>query len=294
MSVENNLREVNSLLSTCVSTLGNINSNTVDLVKSTNNITDNAVLRGDGGSKGVQESSVYIDDNGQLGIGTSSPVEILTINGSMTTTANEFLGFNTYYDGKWRAYNGTERVGAVKHEYSVQNSIQFRTGTGTFSAGAEITWQPIPYVSNGTFINASDDRLKTDEAFITNATDTIMKLRPEIYTKHGIIEDENGDVTVNHESESFRESGLIAQEIYYLAPELRHLVSLPEGANPIEDGVVIPDDPKTDLDYESLGWSRKMAGVKYTGLIPYLIKCCQEQQAVIEDLKARIQVLETA
>ena len=65
--------------------------------------------------------------------------------------------------------------------------------------------------------NASDDRLKENEELIENACETLSKLRPQLYDKKPDME--NDDPTT-----WYKESGLIAQEIYYDAPELRHLV----------------------------------------------------------------------
>ena len=74
----------------------------------------------------------------------------------------------------------------------------------------------------------------------------------------------------------YKESGLIAQEIYYDAPELRHLVY--RGSPEIdEDGNIIPlhsiptsIDPSQDPDYSS--WRKGPASVNYIGLIAYLVK----------------------
>ena len=81
------------------------------------------------------------------------------------------------------------------------------------------------------------------------------------------------------------ESGLIAQEVYYNAPELRHLVYLGKDYDasgnsytptPEEmdlSGVDIANDP----DYGSHGWSKtEQSGLHYQLLIPYLIKSIQE------------------
>ena len=65
------------------------------------------------------------------------------------------------------------------------------------------------------FANWSDDRVKENEELIENACETLSKLRPQLYDKKP---DENDDPTT-----WYKESGLIAQEIYYDAPELRHL-----------------------------------------------------------------------
>jgi hypothetical protein len=78
--------------------------------------------------------------------------------------------------------------------------------TGTITATSSITAN-------------SDDRLKEDEELIINATDTIMKLRPEKYSKKPTFDSTD-------KSTWQKESGLIAQEIWYAAPELRHLVTL--------------------------------------------------------------------
>ena len=51
-----------------------------------------------------------------------------------------------------------------------------------------------------------------------------MKLSPQIYTKLDKFEENGGTPTKT-------ESGLIAQEIYYNAPELRHLVSMSNYGN---------------------------------------------------------------
>ena len=61
--------------------------------------------------------------------------------------------------------------------------------------------------------HSSDDRRKTNEQHITNAMETLNKLSPQIYTKLNAFL-ENGGMF------SKLESGLIAQEIYYNAPEL--------------------------------------------------------------------------
>jgi len=123
----------------------------------------------------------------------------------------------------------------------------------------------------------SDDMYKHNEEVITGATQTIKKLKPQIYDKQG-------------KEGSQRESGLIAQEVYYDAPELRHLVHL--GLN-ADESVPTPGEmdlsgiePGTDPDYSSNGWSTdNPSALNYTGLIAYLVKTCQELSARIEALE---------
>jgi len=116
----------------------------------------------------------------------------------------------------------------------------------------------------------SDDRLKYDEKFITGAIKSIFKLRPQEYLKKPkLIPDPN------HDEEWIHESGLMAQEVYYSAPELRHLVRVAETAGDIDTLTPAPsDDPSQDPDYSV--WGDKPSGIKYIQFIPYLIKGIQE------------------
>jgi len=151
--------------------------------------------------------------------------------------------------------------------------------------------------------HSSDDRRKTNEQYITNATETIQKLSPQIYTKLN-------DLVQNGGTGTKTESGLIAQEIYYNAPELRHLVHIEdEYGNKLtpQEYDLSGNDIQNDPDYTALGWGNKSATVDYTGIIPYLIKsnqeqdaCIQErqelindQQTLIEDFQTRIASLES-
>jgi len=132
--------------------------------------------------------------------------------------------------------------------------------------------------------NASDDRLKENEELIENACETLSKLRPQLYDKKPDME--NDDPT-----SWYKESGLIAQEIYYDAPELRHLVH--KGKPEIdEEGNEIPlpeiptsIDPQQDPDYSS--WGKESASVNYIGLIAYLVKANTELHERVKVLEAK-------
>ena len=142
------------------------------------------------------------------------------------------------------------------------------------------------------FVAFSDDRIKENEKLIINATETLLKLTPQIYDKYDDM-DLSGNPRV--------ESGLIAQEVYYNAPELRHLVDV--GLTTDTSGNEITPTPDemdlsgvdigSDPDYSSHGWGKNHpASLDYNGLIPYLIKSNQEQQTTIEQLEARVVALE--
>ena len=131
-------------------------------------------------------------------------------------------------------------------------------------------------------VNLSDDRLKTNEAYLENATESLLKLSVQTYDKEKV----NNFSLLERTSEKVRETGVIAQEVYYNAPEFRHLINcgteyddeFPEGKDVIPDemdlsGVPIGEDP----DYEGAGWSKtEMASVEYQGFVAYLIKSNQE------------------
>ena len=138
-------------------------------------------------------------------------------------------------------------------------------------------------------ISSSDDRLKRDEAFITNATDTLLKLKPQTYIKkHRLPENENENS--DDIPEQF-EAGLIAQDVWYDAPELKFLVHPSKDANPSETKPVSPDpnDPTQDPDYSS--WGTTQAYINYEGLIPYLIKATQEQYEKTQSIKSELNII---
>jgi hypothetical protein len=113
----------------------------------------------------------------------------------------------------------------------------------------------------------SDDRLKDDEKYIRNALTTIMKLKPQTYEKRDELDPQSATQCV--------ESGHMAQDIYYDTPELRHLVHVPDSADPTPEKPPAPsDDPRDDPDYSA--WGSKTADFDQTGLIPWLVRGVQE------------------
>ena len=94
--------------------------------------------------------------------------------------------------------------------------------------------------------------------------------------------------------ESQRETGLIAQDVWYDAPELRYIISLPSDATPAEEKPTGGDDPQEDPDYDGAGWGTESASVSYTQIIPVLVKSNQELHERIVDHDAQIADLEAA
>ena len=116
---------------------------------------------------------------------------------------------------------------------------------------------------------SSDDRVKDDETLITGAVKTLSKLRPQNYLKRSKL-DPNAP-----EQNWYHESGLMAQEVYYSVPEMRHLVGIPPEAGDIDTFTPPPsDDPSQDPDYSV--WGDGIATVDYMQMVPYLVKGVQE------------------
>lgn len=131
---------------------------------------------------------------------------------------------------------------------------------------------------HGTIASTSDDRVKKNEKYIVDSITTLMKLKPQTYDKYHNL-DCSGDYVF--------ESGLIAQEIYYDAPELRHLVYVSED---ISGDITSSNEPSIDPDYSNWG---SIASVNYNGFIAYLIKAIQEQQEIIDEEKTKTSILQT-
>ena len=78
----------------------------------------------------------------------------------------------------------------------------------------------------------------------------------------------------------YEESSLIAQEIYYDAPELKHLVHRGKPEFDEEgNSIPLPDihtsiDPSEDPDYSS--WGKDPASINSIGLIAYLVNASSE------------------
>jgi hypothetical protein len=150
--------------------------------------------------------------------------------------------------------------------------------------------------------NNSDDRIKHNESSIKNAIQTLFKLKPQKYDKVSmetyILEHSQYLNATDKEGYEWNdiedgwikrkpitagvaqvETGLIAQDIWYDAPELRHIVNLPDDAIPDDTKPSEPDpgNIRSDPDYDSAGWGKMgPATVNYINLIPYLIKSIRE------------------
>jgi hypothetical protein len=236
-------------------------------------------------------------NGGNVGIGTTNPLGNLHVQ-TEARSGTEGSGKGIYVTGNVNEYSGGSEF---RHSNQTQGvGIGY---AGIYATGSN-TDQNLYIISRGTgstyvknYQVHSDDRIKTNEEYITNATETLMKLKPQVYDKHEKI-----NVLSDNPK---REAGLIAQDIYYDTPELRYIVSTrnegidAEPVNIPSEKPFVDDDPQKDPDYS--GWGTGSAGVAYIQLVPYLIKSNQEiytelqaEKARNDSLEARILALENA
>ena len=202
-----------------------------------------------------------------------------------------------FYATKANAESASSRL-AYLESHKTTGELNLRAGAANIieSNGGSyyIKLDATGFTGSHTTYNSSDDRIKFDEELITNATDSIMKLRPQIYNKQFEMGTEDKKDR-EYNLDRIKEAGLIAQEVYYEAPEFRHLVVANSDDIQELDENVDFEDIQNDINYEAFGWNKKVkAGIKYHEFIPYLIKMNQEQQEHIEGLKGIINKLVNA
>ena len=189
-----------------------------------------------------------INSSGKVGIGTSSPSGILSLqNGVNGTEAVPQFSVT----GAVSSYTLSFFLDATA-AYIGQNSAgrQLRLYSDTVGAGVVLT---AGSTSFGTF---SDERLKENIEPIENALESLSGLRTVKYH----LKDVDGP-------EDKKKLGIIAQDLVGVIDE------------------VIDPLQRSGDDTEYMA-------VRYTELVPVLIKAIQEQQAIIEALTTRITALE--
>ena len=167
----------------------------------------------------------------------------LTINGKLDVVVGETMSKVTAH------VNHAGNTGFIEIEAMWRNQA-FLNFTTDYAGGGYL----FVTINNGYYMYCGDnivylykpltqspgDRLKENEVIIENACETLSKLRPQLYDKEPDID--NDDPTTWH-----KESGLIAQELYYDAPELRHLIHK-DKPDIDEEGNGTPVHENTDIN----------------------------------------------
>ena len=245
--------------------------------------TEGLAIKTSDGNATTQEV-MRICGNGRVGIGISSPdakLHVSTSSDNHNATDNALIiGGPTNCTG-----NTNLRLGCHTSYAWIQshcgNPLRLNPGGNTVQYGTGNS-------------NLSDDRIKDNEMYIENATDTLLKLKPQVYDKKIVwnISDLNETANgVGQELNIVRESGLITQDVWYDTPELRHLVVLGKDAFPTTDKPFTDNNPQNDPDYSS--WGDEVSTLDYVGLIPYLVKSNQEIYTELQAEKAKVITLES-
>ena len=260
-------------------------SATINMASAGNGSRNVILLHQNAANPSSSTDYLYIDYNGSFADGVAVKNK-LTVTQEVVCnglTCNGYIGSTNSSGGQ--GYVSWSSGGDGNHPH------QWRFGwhAGTY---AEVQFKNLAgdnninlYVSG--VLMTSDDRLKINEKLIENATETLMKLRPQIYDKY---------LNMDCSGITKPEAGLIAQEVHYQAPELRkYIISYPYdiSINDIQDIDINNINIQNDPDYELLGWGNKEASINYISLIPWLIKSNQEQQEEIDALKTKNTTLES-
>jgi hypothetical protein len=98
--------------------------------------TTNAIARyASGTGKVLKNSSVFVNDAGNVGVGTSAPLATLDVQGDILYASNGFLGSNLYFDyaqGRWE-YRTNGFGAAIKLSESGSGAMQFLTAPSNAS-----------------------------------------------------------------------------------------------------------------------------------------------------------------
>jgi len=128
----------------------------------------------------------------------------------------------------------------------------------------------------------SDDRIKHNEEKIVNAVETLSKITPKKYFKTTKLYDANHDFDLNSDGSPIDESG----------EPVKHRVE----AGVIAQEVLGVDELKFAVSPETKDENGNVTtpyALNYNSLFTYAIAAIQEQQQLIEDLKSRIETLES-
>ena len=166
--------------------------------------------------------------------------------------------YNLYILGLLIAASDRSNTSTYKFLHGDGSNLLIQNGIAPPSDNELSPFPPIIIGKRGYLDVFSDKRLKNKITEMTHALDKLSRLVPKLYDKDGK-----------------RESGFIAQEMYYDVREMRHIVWPDRDANPNEDA--------PEPDYSD--WGKRPACLRYLHFIAYVVKSIQELRERIERLK---------
>lgn len=232
---------------------------------------------------GAATNSLYIDAEGDIGLGTANPGNnALQVESGDVYVKNGNLGINappsalaalqvvgdvnvtgtTLYTGDHTQFmtTGASFLSAAFGTVLRLDAVNERVGIGTAAPmhQLEVSSDDVVKPTAGGWLGASDRRLKKDIADFNDGLDVLMNIRPVTYSYNGKLGLPTGQEHI----------GIIAQEIQPLAPYT---------IKPLKIG-----GPENDKDYLAFDGSP---------LTYVLINAVQEQQKIIEAQQKEIDVL---
>jgi len=242
---------------------------------------------------GAPANSIFVQNNGRVGLGTDSPSDALHVkSGNVRIESGELIlnngGINlptgnfTVGEGTspldvqgFAQFNGPVQItgtttlrGNLTASNSTGSSTVFhidhtntRVGIGTSGPNhlLELSADDAVKPNGGSWSGPSDRRLKKDITSFTEGLSSIMKFRPVEYRYNGILGLPTNETFV----------GLIAQEVQEIAP---HMIK--------------------DLNPDVKEGEEKYLAVNPTAMTYMLVNAVKEQQEIIQNQQAKIEALE--
>lgn len=211
-------------------------------------------------TSGIGNVAMTIDSNSKISIGTATPRAKLDVNGAIllgsetppTTLNTTWVGWSSIRRGigesEFVNYSGTGTGGF--RFYQVAN-------VGAPDSGSSY----IAFIAPGTgsYTTPSDSRVKTNVNTINDGLEKVMAMHPVSYDFHTGRTMKDGIVSFTKDDHPIQTIGFLAQELVKIVPE----------------AVVVPKDTSNEL-----------YTVSYSTVVPVLTKAIQEQEKIIETLKA--------
>ncbi len=182
-------------------------------------------------------------------------------------------GNTTIFGAVQGEYYGTNFSGAgVRGIAGTASAIGVQGQEPTLAGWAGLFGGDVGAILPGGFFTVSDQRLKTNILPLSNSLSKIMQMKAYSYDAN--IKDYPKYIVASR-----RTIGFLAQELEQILPEAVTEKNIPSTNTGRMD---------QDTEVESL----KVKAVSYDSVIPVLVEAIKEQQQIIEELKARIVILE--
>ena len=275
--------------------------------------------------------NMVIDSDGNVGIGTSTPSELLEISGA-TNPALEITDTTNTVRTQLNSYDSWGNVGTVSaHDFSIMTAgarkLTIVNSTGNVGIGENAPNVKL-YVSTDSassniahFINGGNNTnrygIKISAGLNTLGTDndaTWIHLADGDATNVAVIEYKHSGVTAEFTSSSDErlKENIVDTKVDGLESinalkfrEFNWTENSNRGQSPIKLGLVAQEVPE-DKDISSIVSNmakyeckdgtvlEDMKGIGWNGLIPYMAKAIQELSATVDTLSTKVEALENA